>query len=868
VRDRKLFLKRISPGTDVETPLGNLEDCKWELVSFSLQYSPAFAGFHSVDIRWAIGQTPIQFQHIRVPTFPLSVLTWKIGGLSASVELKLPSCLLGPFNFIKGRINVGSIEHIFNRSPFFENHHDRLSDCQISNNYVRPMLKILTESPIYESILPLFEHVKLMAPEFLEFLIDLLPSIAYLKPFEYFPSIAQILRDSGPTVLTRALFSRFYSLLQLTQNESLLISIIVNFELLSVALPNELALIMDHLLEHLTSLPRRCLAKISMQKILADLRVLFFAAPSEEDIIECDSRLNKEHTFAVRFELLRFLRKFADCRYTRDDAISIVSHIVACTDEVQVLALLGLLRDLPRLPGDSDFAPPLLKLLSQSKSVLFVEALMTILKLPDPSWLIKHINLVLNENHYTTEIVILLSNLIIEYPLLLPIFCIIIANMGPENQKLFNDTLQNIVENSDLQLQILSQADWYVWPILTALHFEPQVHQTLATFLFALVRAGLTLSLFDAVFGFLRFLNACGDSSDIMMMFFQLILQHCKDDRDFARPLIPRGIVMLFFSGDSMRSSLMRAEFRSFDMKPDERVSPKYIVRSFSELFDLAKAVDTSDRGFHIEIRPDGSLKYGPFFEPFIDFVNHVGGNPIHARIVELIRMVQQRNRRHNSSHFDWTPTLENLLPSLYEYVGTARIFALRAIASSYQHDFAVPDPLPDIDLTWISKGEIGQRKDERRLQNLQAEQRWDDLKARIMTESSIWSSLMHFSNRVMGTRIVRNLVMGQLRPFRTRTESGPFHGNEAAKMAVYLVKMDECFPAECHLFRKSIQIFAKCKVVIIRLDEITAIAQRYRKQALTALEFFLRSGKHVFVDFYPVKASAVLDRLKGRLKP
>jgi hypothetical protein len=530
-----------------------------------------------------------------MPAFQQPELIVQIGGFTSNVTLKTPFLFLGCYRCIRGVLTNNIIDLLYRHGHALGKFYDILDKTQL--RAFRPMTAVLAQHPLFDWIIPLFAKADTMSPRFLEGTVDLLAFVGKTAGLDDVPVVASLLRKSSPRILTYSLWQKFEGLLETSRNESLLHSVVLNFEIWSVAPFTEQQRILRLLPSWIASLPPALAEAVAFRRILAGLRMFYWSDPCETTIIERDSRRDPALDLGFcREKINDFLIQLSSIHFTERDARSVVSHALSCRDDAQVVSLLSLLRALPRFPGaDPQFAVLFLNRLPSAKSQLFVELAVTILILGDRYPHSKMVAAKLCANHYSGDVLAFLLPHLGHFPELLSIFCLVAANVGAPAAGQFCEVLTVLANRQEFQRAILEVPHWYVWPLLASLHFATDVREAAVGFVHSVVRLDRTIGLCDRVFGFCNFLTTLGDSGDVWLAFLARLLADCPDRDQFAFELIPRVLLMLFFSGPSMYSEGMHETMRTSPFALRTRPA-KPFLKSIGELAAAVKSAPARER--------------------------------------------------------------------------------------------------------------------------------------------------------------------------------------------------------------------------------------------------------------------------------
>jgi hypothetical protein len=716
---------------------------QWQMVTMAIQITSNSVGGQVIDVSFVIGRGILYKKNVSVPGFQSPQLAVRIGGFASEVDLKYPFCLLGPFRAFPGIFVAQTIDLLYSHGHGLGTQFDLLAKrSEMPLTAYRPMSRILREFPVYESIFPLISYASSMPPRYLEMTIELLTKLTHIEHFREFPIIGLLLHKCDSKVLTHSLFLQFCSLLQSSRNEVLMHSIVFNFQLWSIAPFHELKHILMALPTCLQSLPIDLHKFIAFQHVLTDLRVFFWKTHTESTVIERDPRRDPKLDFQFcRSRLNEFLIELSKFHFTIDDEICVVSHILSCRDDQQVISLLSLFRALPRPRGsDSQLSLLLIHRLPSSKSTLFIELLRTVLIQGDRLLTTKLAATKINSNHFSLELLSIFLPCILEFPETLLLFSIIAANVGLPASQIMCETIEALVSDPEWQLRLAGIDHWYVWPILAGFQLDGDAQTTIARLASSVINMNHSLELCDRICGFCHYMSFFGSPGIIWMN----VLKNCLE---FGADIIPRVIVMLFFSGQSMHNERLNEFMRSSPFDLSELIqSSKYRVKSMAELADLIKTGSRKETCFHVDVQVDGALRFVEFFDPFLNFLRDFEQIPIVLRLKELMLMVHQQYKRPSRTHFDWTGIIDQLLPAFNDFLSESRLTSLDAVIKALDREFCHLPAIPSDEISSISMKELAKTKKVRSKRNFDSYCQWRSMKSRIVNEASIWRSTVFSS--------------------------------------------------------------------------------------------------------------------------
>jgi hypothetical protein len=139
-----------------------------------------------------------------------------------------------------------------------------------------------------------------------------------------------------------------------------------------------------------------------------------------------------------------------------------------------------------------------------------------------------------------------------------------------------------------------------IWPIISVLGFDNNEQMVVVHLLSRCIEIESSLELIDKIFGFYHFLNYFSEPGDFWIFLFLSVMYRFSDKSVIV--LIPRGFVMLFFSGCSMHSEELLTSLSNFPLGDSGGSCDEILIKSISGLINLIEMAPQKDRGFHIDV--------------------------------------------------------------------------------------------------------------------------------------------------------------------------------------------------------------------------------------------------------------------------
>ncbi|OHS95234.1 Beige/BEACH domain containing protein [Tritrichomonas foetus] len=616
----------------------------------------------------------------------------------------------------------------------------------------------------------------------------------------------------------------------------------------------------------------------------------------------------------------KLLLTAATHKFTPDDARTIISHCAACQDQQQVFSILTLFLEIIQRNRLNITMPVAVCRLTYhqfkpQQEMRFINAYKVLYSMADPRNLHNYNDAIIslmNDLYFTDELFNMCSKMLRHYPCSYPLSIFIAMNLGSQQAAKIATLLAKLQIDKNITIMFKYDPNWCAYPIvLLSKLLNLEDHHNIIEFLYNVVVVDqynvdeYLNNIFDSIDSILNtfdlfagiFDNSLEDSARLFMTKIACNFIDTSN-RELALGILLRCIKMMTLRINDPPNSALRLEFQNSPYYIPETVwlgSPQTPDGNQNDMINKECNSKTN-----VELHQNRSLnslklilneviKQKKFNNYQFGLVLGSDGKPLFSNLYEIMKAYLQTIDSPNHAIVFWRQTfekilngkleenekIENLISKCGSYcskitIGNNKrnIAIIDSIRRSIvESDYDAKEALQSLDINEIAIASMHIDSAIQALHNREYKFTRDlkKLMKKSMQEDSPWSDPLY---RRIGYKHSFISDSSYIMPFLNKVYNPPIPNIDPPPLpqipkdayTCVQIKFTKVIPSYFQFFSNHISLINAKSTKRIDFKDIKRIFIRWRYHRPNSLEFYMKNGSSIFVDFTPIEAQTILS--------